>query len=95
MRIKLRKKKKYANKFRKVYGDEAIKVFEDILWETGSLSEVAKHFHFSRSYCSILFKKIFGMNMRDYQALRFTELEKTEPQKIRSYKTLFELDLLS
>ena len=52
------------------YGETSLNKFEQLLWEKGSLSAVAKYFNFTRAYASYLFKEMYGVPFKEYKEYR-------------------------
>ena len=67
--------------FTERYGEMAVKEFEDVLWETGKLSDVARYFGFTRSHASSLFTRFYGIPFVDYKRKRSQQLNKQKPTK--------------
>lgn len=66
----------FIRRFRGTYGEDALERFREIIQQPhASLSDVARHFGFSRQYASGLYKKIYG---RSYREVRQREREATD-----------------
>ena len=65
----------FLRRFKGTYGEDALERFREIIQQPhASLSDVGRHFGFSRQYASELYKKIYG---RSYREIRQREREAT------------------
>lgn len=56
----------FQRRFQNKYGEDALEVFQGMIEVSGaSLSDVARHFGFSRQYASDVYKKIHGRRLRE------------------------------
>jgi len=57
----IKKADRFSRRFRTTYGEDALAVFQEMVERPdASLSDVARHFGFSRQYASALCKKVYG-----------------------------------
>jgi len=73
----------FQRRFQNKYGEDALEVFQGMIEEQGeSLSDVARHFGFSRQYASDVYKKIHGRRLREARrAKALAEQKESEPYK--------------
>jgi len=71
----------FQRRFQEKYGEDVLEVFQETVEGQGaSLSDVARHFGFSRQYASDLYKKIHGRRLREARrAKELTEQKESEP----------------